>query len=52
MTDMTEPPIDFLSSKVGEEMNFISFSDLVKELTGIPFETVYKDYIIDGDFNV
>jgi len=33
---------------VGQEMSYITFGELVKELTGVPFEEMYKDYLIHG----
>jgi hypothetical protein len=37
-----------LEDKVGEAMNYITFGELIKELTGSPFEEIYKDYRNQG----
>lgn len=41
-------PIENRTLRMEEEMSSITFSELVKELTGKPFETIYKDYLIYG----
>ncbi|CAB4126751.1 hypothetical protein UFOVP260_60 [uncultured Caudovirales phage] len=48
MTDTGEAPISERELKMGEEMSYITFGELVKELTGIPFDEVYKDFLIHG----
>ena len=41
-------PIENRKLKMGENMSMISFSDLVKELTGVSFEPVYKNFLLKG----
>ncbi len=38
-----------LDDDVNKNMSYITFSELVKELTGATFEEVYKDYLIHGE---
>jgi len=33
----------------GQQMDRITFGELIKELTGASFEEVYKDYLIEGE---
>lgn len=47
MANKEELPISERELKMGEEMSTITFGELVKELTGSPFEEVYKDYLKD-----
>lgn len=51
MTSTEDRPISVLETKIGQEMSVISFGELVEQLTGVPFEEVYKDYLIHGDAN-
>lgn len=51
MTITGEMPISERELKMGEEMSYITFGELVKELTGEPFEVIYKDYIAQGESN-
>ena len=44
MTSTVEP-IKCLDDKVGQTMSYITFGELIKELTGEPYEVIYKDYI-------
>lgn len=37
--------------KIGQEMSMVTFGELVKQLTGVPFEEVYKDYLIHGEID-
>jgi hypothetical protein len=50
MTITEAPPIS-IQHIMGEEMSYITFAELVKEITGSPFEEVYKDYLIHGANN-
>jgi hypothetical protein len=34
---------------MGQNMSIITFGELVKELTGEPFEVIYKDYLSQGE---
>jgi len=49
MTDTEETPISEHEFKMGEEMSYITFGELVKELTGVPFDKVYKDFLVHGE---
>ena len=40
-----ETLIDVGEVKNAEGMSYISFKELVKEVTGVPFEEVYKEYV-------
>lgn len=44
MTSTGELPTE-REFKMGQEMSIITFGELVKELTGEPFEVIYRDYI-------
>jgi hypothetical protein len=48
MTSTGEISISERELKMGEEMSYITFGELVKELTGVPFDEVYKDFLIHG----
>ncbi len=43
---------DTLREKKGLKMELISFKQFVEELTGAPFEEVYKDYLTKGENDV
>jgi len=51
MINTEQLPIENRTLTMGEEMSSITFSQLVKELTGVPFDVVYKDYISQGEDN-
>ena len=51
MTNIETLPIENRTFTMGEEISSITFSDLVKELTGEKFDVVYKDYIAQGESN-
>lgn len=48
MVNKEEPPISKREIRMGQEMSTITFSEFIQELTGAPFEEVYKDYLAKG----
>jgi hypothetical protein len=48
MTATKKMPITESELKMGQEMSYITFGELIHELTGSSFEEVYKDYLIHG----
>jgi len=51
MINTEQLPIENRTLTMGEEMSSITFSELVKELTGVPFDVIYKDYTSQGENN-
>lgn len=51
MTVTGKAPVIEHELRIGQEMNFITFADLVKEMTGEPFEIVYKGYLSQEESN-
>ena len=50
MTNTGELPTE-REFKMGQDMSFITFGELVKELTGQPFEVVFKDFLSEEGKN-
>lgn len=51
MTVTGKAPVIEHELRIGQEMNFITFADLVKEMTGEPFDIVYKGYLSQEESN-
>lgn len=51
MTNLEQLPIEQCELRMGQEMNVITFGELIKELIGEPFKITYKGYISQGESN-
>lgn len=49
MTITGETPISERELKMGEEMSYITFGELIKELTGVSFDEIYRDSVKGED---
>ena len=49
MTITGETPISERELTMGEEMSYITFGELVQELTGVPFGEIYRDSVKGED---
>lgn len=48
MKEIEETLITEYEIKMGEEMSYITFAELVQELTGAAFDDIYRDHLIHG----
>lgn len=51
MRSTEETHINECELKMGEEMNVITFGELITELTGVPYEKIYKEFLFHGEYH-